>query len=96
MCKNILEEHSPDCLLQVWITVDCNRKPCVAFQFSSETVHVPITEGFQIHRCNEFLRQVVQEINMNIDVTFITYGQYAEMLSSISRNIFGRLCEACK
>ena len=44
-----------------------------------------VTQGFQIHIVNTFLRALVD--GMNIDVEFASYSQYAELLLDISEAI---------
>lgn len=44
-----------------------------------------VTQGFQIHIVNKFLRSLVD--GMDIDVTFESYTQYAELLLDISESI---------
>lgn len=46
-----------------------------------------VTKGFQIHIVNQFLRDLVQD--MDIDVTFESYEQYAELILDISEAIDG-------
>ena len=64
------------------------RKPMVSIWFkivagdyknSMIFMNQVITEGFQIHIVNEFLRDLVTDI----DVTFKTYNQYGNMLMDI-------------
>lgn len=42
-----------------------------------------ITEGFQIHIVNEFLRSLIQDCADAPDVDFKSYSQYAELLMDI-------------
>lgn len=44
-----------------------------------------VTQGFQIHIVNNFLRDLVD--GMNINVEFVSYVQYAELLLDISEAI---------
>lgn len=44
-----------------------------------------VTQGFQVHIVNNFLRSLVD--GMNIDVQFVSYSQYAELLLDISEAI---------
>ena len=46
-----------------------------------------VTKGFQIHIVNEFLRSLVE--GMDIEVEFISYAQYAELILDISEKIDG-------
>lgn len=47
-----------------------------------------VTQGFQIHIVNGFLRSLVE--GMNIDVSFETYSQYAELILDIAEAIDGQ------
>lgn len=44
-----------------------------------------VTQGFQIHIVNTFLRSLVDR--MNIEVEFVSYSQYAELLLDIAEAI---------
>ncbi len=46
-----------------------------------------ITQGFQIHIVNEFLRSLVAEMSEPIDVHFHTYSQYGNMLMDVAEAI---------
>lgn len=46
-----------------------------------------ITQGFQVHICNEFLRS----LDSGVDVEFESYSQYAELLMDIAEAIDGQL-----
>ncbi|MBR5823768.1 MAG: DUF669 domain-containing protein [Paludibacteraceae bacterium] len=46
-----------------------------------------VTQGFQFHITNEFLRSLVD--GMNIDVHFESYAQYAELVMDIHEMIDG-------
>lgn len=47
-----------------------------------------VTKGFQIHIANNFLRDLVE--GMGIDVTFESYSQYANLILDISEAIDGK------
>lgn len=47
-----------------------------------------VTQGFQIHIANKFLRSLVEE--MDIVVEFESYAQYAEMILDIAEAIDGK------
>ena len=47
-----------------------------------------VTKGFQIHLANHFLRSLVE--GMDIEVTFESYKQYAELILDISEAIDGK------
>lgn len=47
-----------------------------------------VTKGFQIHLANEFLRGLVEGMDMTID--FESYAQYAELILDVSEAIDGQ------
>ena len=55
-----------------------------------------ITQGFQIHIANEFIRALVSEMAEPIDVHFQTYNQYGNMLMDIFEAVNGNLEYALK
>lgn len=46
-----------------------------------------VTQGFQIHIVNEFVRSLISEMADPIDVEFKTYNQYANMLMDVMEAI---------
>lgn len=46
-----------------------------------------ITQGFQLHIANEFMRALVAEMAEPIDVQFKTYNQYGNMIMDIAEAI---------
>lgn len=46
-----------------------------------------ITQGFQIHIVNKFLRSLVEDMDINVE--FVSYADYAELLLDISEKIDG-------
>lgn len=46
-----------------------------------------VTQGFQIHIANKFLRSLVAEMDAPIDVDFKTYNQYGNMIMDIAEAI---------
>lgn len=46
-----------------------------------------VTQGFQIHIANEFMRELVQEMENPVEVQFKTYSQYANMIMDIMEAI---------
>ena len=46
-----------------------------------------VTQGFQIHIANEFMRALVQEMENPVDVRFKTYSQYGNMIMDIMEAI---------
>ena len=50
-----------------------------------------VAQGFQVHRCNEFLRALVAELDDEdaIEIEFKTYRQYGELLMDVAEAIDG-------
>lgn len=48
-----------------------------------------ITQGFQIHNCNEILRAMVQEMDDAPEIAFETYSQYANLIMDIHEAVSG-------
>ncbi len=48
-----------------------------------------VTQGFQIHIANEFLRSLVSEVEEKPDITFKTYNQYNDMIMDVMEAIDG-------
>lgn len=46
-----------------------------------------VTQGFQIHIANEFIRALVAEMDDPIDITFKTYSQYGNMIMDVMEAI---------
>lgn len=46
-----------------------------------------VTQGFQIHIANEFMRALVAEMADPIDITFKTYSQYGNMIMDVMEAI---------
>ncbi len=46
-----------------------------------------VTQGFQIHIANEFLRALVEKVDDPIDVQFKTFNQYGNMIMDIAEAI---------
>lgn len=46
-----------------------------------------VTQGFQIHIANEFLRALVAEMDEPIEVDFKTYNQYGNMIMDIAEAV---------
>ena len=47
-----------------------------------------VTQGFQIHIANKFIRKLVE--GMDVEVEFESYSQYAELVLDISEEIDGK------
>ena len=45
--------------------------------------HFPLTQGFQIHCCNEYLRA----LDTGFDIEFVTYRQYGCLINACMRAI---------
>lgn len=46
-----------------------------------------VTQGFQIHIANEFMRALVQEMENPVEIQFKTYSQYSNMIMDIMEAI---------
>lgn len=46
-----------------------------------------VTQGFQIHIANEFIRALVSEMDDPIEIHFGTYNQYGNMLMDVMESI---------
>lgn len=49
-----------------------------------------ITQGFQIHICDKFLRSLVEDMDGAPDVSFESYTQYAELLMDVLECVSGK------
>jgi hypothetical protein len=49
-----------------------------------------ITQGFQIHIANQFLRSLVEGMDIYADVEFKSYSQYANLILDIAEAIDGK------
>lgn len=75
--KATKEKQKP--MVSIWMKIvgDCEFKNSMIF------MNQVITEGFQIHIVNEFLRSLVQDCADMLVVEFRSYAQYAELLMDI-------------
>lgn len=66
-------------LVSIWMKIvgDCDYKGSMIF------MNQVITQGFQIHIVNEFLRSLIKECADAPVVEFKSYSQYAELLMDI-------------
>lgn len=89
--NNVFEGLNPKNAIHVCLVANENGDPCVRFLFADcKTVKAPIIKSFDVHWCNEFLRSM----ETGIDVTFITYMQYSDLLDEISSVLKGGIfCE---
>ncbi len=64
------------------LCADCSGNPQMIVidetKKGTTTYHFPLYKGFQIHTCNEFLRS----LDTDIEIEFVTYRQYAELIES--------------
>ena len=67
-----------DPMVSVWMKI-CDGEYKGSLIFMNQV----ITQGFQIHIVNEFLRSLVQECADAPEVEFKSYSQYAELLMDI-------------
>lgn len=56
------------------------RKPAAEVKQGNQFFYFPLTTGFEIHNCNEFLRS----LGLDVNVRFETYLQYEKMLFMIT------------
>lgn len=55
-------------------------KPTAEVKQDNQFFHFPLTTGFEIHNCNEFLRS----LGLDMNIHFETYLQYGKMLFTIT------------
>lgn len=55
-----------------------------------------ITRGFQVHKCNEFIRQLVSGMENPLEIQFKTYKQYGNLLMDVMEEIDGNYEYAVK
>lgn len=55
-------------------------KPTAEVKQGNQFFYFPLTTGFEIHNCNEFLRS----LGLDVNVHFETYLQYGKMLFAIT------------
>ena len=76
--------HKPILLM---LCASCSGKPEMLLIDQSDKnktiYHFPLYEGFQIHTCNEFLRSLDTDIN----IEFVTYRQYADLIKKCFNSI---------
>ena len=79
--KATKEKQKP--MVSVWMKIvgDCEYKGSIIF------MNQVITEGFQIHIVNEFLRSLVKECTKVPVVEFKSYSQYANLLMDVHEAI---------
>ena len=75
--KATKEEKKP--MVSIWMKVVSDGD----FKGSLIFMNQVITQGFQIHIVNEFLRSLIQDCADAPDVEFKSYAQYAELLMDI-------------
>lgn len=74
----LTESKKGDPMVSVWFKVTYGE-----YKGSLIFMNQVITQGFQIHITDEFLRS----LETNVDVQFESYSQYAEMLADIFEEI---------
>ena len=72
-----------DPMVSIWMKIVSDGE----FKGSLIFMNQVITEGFQIHIVNEFLRSLIQECEIAPVVEFKSYAQYAELLMDIHEQI---------
>ncbi len=64
------------------LCADCKNLPQMILIDESQegftTYHFPLYAGYQVHTCNEFLRS----LDTDLDIQFVAYKQYAELIES--------------
>ncbi len=64
----------------VMLVPDRQGKPEVEVKQGDQLFYFPLTTGFEIHNCNEFLCS----LGLGVNVYFETYLQYGKMLFTIT------------
>lgn len=75
------ESKKGDPMVKVWFKIVSEGE----FKNSLIFMNQVITQGFQIHIVNEFLRS----LETDVDITFESYSQYADMLMDVFEEIEG-------
>lgn len=75
------ESKKDDPMVKVWFKIVSEGE----FKNSLIFMNQVITQGFQIHIVNEFLRS----LETDVDITFESYSQYADMLMDVFEEIEG-------
>jgi len=78
----LVESKAGDPMVSCWMKV-------IAGEYKGSLIFMNqvITQGFQIHIANEFIRS----LDSGVDVEFKTYSQYGQMLMDVAEAIDGRL-----
>ena len=76
-------KYSNKPMVSIWMKIVSDGE----FKGSLIFMNQVITEGFQIHIVNEFLRSLIQECEIAPVVEFKSYAQYAELLMDIHEAI---------
>lgn len=71
------EKNNP--MVSVWMKVVSEGDYKGSMMFMNQV----ITQGFQIHIVNEFLRSLIAECDEAPEITFKNYSQYAELLMDV-------------
>ena len=61
--------------LGIWGNVD--NEPCMIAETETEYYIFPLSNGFQIHNCNNFLRS----LGLGVAIHFESYSQYAGLIA---------------
>lgn len=65
------------------VIADENGKIALEFVIADSVKVFPLTNAFQIHACNEFLRDLTADTD--IEVKFETYKQYGNLIEDIAK-----------
>lgn len=78
-CRNrdLVKPQEVECIMLV---PGRQGKPTAEVKQGNQFFHFPLTTGFEIHNCNEFLRS----LGLDVNVHFETYLQYGEMLFTVT------------
>lgn len=64
--------------VHMYVHTDENGEPAMRFVTKKVVYLFPLTQGFEVHLCNEFLRS----LDVISHIEFITYCQYANLIFS--------------
>ena len=78
-CKGI----DKNAVLGMKLGHDENKEPAVKVYTASDVYVFPITKGFQVYNCNEFLRYVSDGLVPDDYIRFDTYSSYAQRIDNI-------------
>ena len=83
----LVASHAGDPMVTIWFKVLTGE-----YEGSRIFMNQVVNKGFQIHIVNEFLRS----LDTGIDIEFVTYNQYGNLLMDVMEAIDGNLEYALK